>query len=109
MGNYEILLVILVMAVVSFILNALPFYTLHSLKDHPFILYLSRMMPACVVFILVIFSYMALTFIEFPYGIPEVIAGFCVIGIHLKFKNMLLSMGSGIAIFYFLLMLSERI
>jgi branched-subunit amino acid transport protein AzlD len=103
MENYEILAVILVMFAVTFFTRALPFYMAHYLKNNGLVNYLGKIMPACVVFSLVIYSFKDLDFLRFPYGAPEILAALVVVVLHLAFKNVLLSLVGGVAVFYALL------
>ena len=102
MPEHNILLVILVMFVVTFITRALPFYVLQAYKNHNFLHYLSHMMPPCVVLILVIYSFADLEYLHYPYALPEIIAAATVVILHFFFRNVLLSMGGGIFVFYLL-------
>ena len=102
MPEHNILLVILVMFAVTFATRALPFYVLQSFRNHNFLHYLSHMMPPCVVLILVIYSFAALKYLQYPYALPEIIAAATVVILHFFFRNVLLSIAGGILTFYLL-------
>ncbi|NLP14664.1 MAG: branched-chain amino acid transporter AzlD, partial [Clostridium sp.] len=55
--------------------------------------------------LLVVYCLKNVSFISSPYGIPEAIAVFCVVVLHLWKNNTLLSIGFGTAVYMVLIQL----
>lgn len=87
---------ILVMALVTFGLRALPFLVFGSgKKAHPAVTYLGKVLPYAIIGMLVVYCLKNTTFLQTPYGIPELIASALVVGLHVWKRNTLLSVGAG--------------
>ena len=72
-------------------------------KETPkFVKYLGYVLPAAVLGMLVVYCYKSIDFASAQHGIPELLAGALVAGLHLWKKNMLLSIAAG-TIFYMII------
>lgn len=99
------LVLIAVMAIVSFLLRALPFLIFSNGKAPKIILYLGDVLPGAIMGMLVIYCFKNTVVTDFPFGIPEIIATAVVIGLHLWKKNFLLSIGIGTVLYMVLVQL----
>ena len=105
-GNGYVLAQIAVMAAVTALLRFLPFLAFPEGKRRPkYIMYLGQVLPYAVMGMLVIYCLKSTQFLAWPYGLPELIAIACVVGLHLWRKNTLLSIFGGTAIYMVLVQL----
>ncbi|MBR5453400.1 MAG: AzlD domain-containing protein [Clostridia bacterium] len=97
-------LIISVTAVVTALLRFLPFLVFGGNRKTPeMILYLGRVLPAAIMGMLVVYCYKGIDVTAFPFGLPELIAGAAVVGMHLWRRNTLLSILSGTVIYMMLI------
>lgn len=90
------LLIVSVIAVVTVILRFLPFWLFPEGKKTPeFINYLGRVLPYAVMGMLVVYCLKDADVTAYPFGMPHIIAGLLVVGLHVWKKNTLLSIGAG--------------
>lgn len=99
--NWMIIVVIIGMSLASLIPRAIPFYLLKKKADHPVLLYLGKFLPPTIMMLLVLFCLQNVTLGSYPHGLPEFISIAVVVAVHLLFKNALLSIGSGTALFMY--------
>jgi branched-subunit amino acid transport protein AzlD len=100
------LVLIAVIAVATQITRGLPFILFPKNKETPrYILYLGKVLPYSAIGLLVVYCLKNVSFISSPYGIPEAIAVFCVVVLHLWKNNTLLSIGIGTAVYMVLVQL----
>lgn len=100
------LVLIAVIAVATQITRGLPFILFPENKETPrYILYLGKVLPYSAIGLLVVYCLKNVSFISSPYGIPEAIAVFCVVVLHLWKNNTLLSIGIGTAVYMVLVQL----
>ena len=105
MNSTEILITIALVALVTFILRFLPF-ALFSKKKLPEIIgYYGEVLPYAVMGMLVIYCFKSVNLFSDSYGIPELIASLCVILVHKKWHNMLLSIALGTVTYMLLIQL----
>lgn len=64
--------------------------------------YLGRVLPPCIIAILVIYCLKDIQPMTYPHGAPELIATAAVVLLHLWKRNNLLSIGLGTAFYMFL-------
>lgn len=102
MNTEYLLLVIILMCVVTFLFRALPFYCMEFFKHHEIVLYLGRILPACVMVVLVIFSLQDVSYSKNPYGIPEIVSVFVTGLTHVVKRNIFISMLLGTACYVLL-------
>ena len=95
---------VFVMAVVTFLLRALPFLVFRG-ETPAYVSYLGEVLPPAIIGMLVIYCLKDLKPTAFPFGIPELAAVLCVVGIQAWKRNSLLSILSGTAIYMALVQL----
>lgn len=106
MTNVQYALMVLVMAAVTAAIRFLPFMIFNGKRETPaFITYLGRVLPYAVMGMLVVFCFKSVSFLKTPFGIPELIAGAVVVGLHAWRRNTLLSILSGTAVYMLLIQL----
>ena len=89
---------ITVMAVVTILLRFLPFLVFRK-ETPPYIAYLGKVLPPAIIGMLVIYCLKDVKLTVRPYGIPELIAAVCVIGLQVFRRNSLLSILGGTIIY----------
>lgn len=100
------ILLIAVMAGVTFLLRALPFWVFGENRKTPRIItYLSTMLPYAIMGMLVVYCLKDVTLNAYPYGIPEVICCMLVALLHAWRRNTLLSIGVGTVAYMLLIQL----
>lgn len=101
--QYEILL-IAVVALVTMGLRFLPFFIFGGGKETPrFISYLGKYLPYAIMGMLVVYCLKGVSFINAPYGVPELLGVAAVAGLHLWKRNTLLSIAGGTILYMILI------
>ena len=96
---YKIAL-IAVAALVTMSTRFLPFLIFGEKRKTPeLILYLGKILPCAIMGMLVVYCFKDVTFLAYPYGLPELIACVAVALLHIWRRNTLLSIGAG-TVFY---------
>lgn len=90
------------MAVITTFIRFSPFIIFKNHTPKP-ILYLGEVLPYAIMGMLVVYCLKGVSFISYPYGIPEVIAMVLVVSLHKWKHNALLSIFTGTAIYMILL------
>lgn len=103
--NSLVLLTIVIMSLISFTVRALPFYFLELFKDNKIIQYLAYTLPAAIMLILVVFSIQYVNYLQYPYGMPEIISSLLVAIIHVWKRNIIFSITMGVVCYEALLLL----
>lgn len=99
----ESLLIILVIAVITFGLRAAPFILFSRTGETPKVItYLGNALPPAVMGMLIVYCLRNISVMDAPFGIPELIAVVAVAGLHLWRKNNLISILGG-TVFYMVL------
>ena len=99
----ESVLIILIIAVITFALRATPFILFSRTGTIPKVItYLGNVLPPAVMGMLIIYCLRNVSVLDAPFGIPELIAVVTVAALHLWRKNNLLSILGGTA-FYMVL------
>jgi branched-subunit amino acid transport protein AzlD len=89
--THQILLVVII-SLVTFFTRVLPFLLFPEGKEPPrFISYLSQVLPAAVMGMLVVYCLKDVTPLAYPYGLPEVFAVLLVVLSYLWKRNTLFS------------------
>lgn len=97
-------IIIALIAVTTFITRAIPFVLFPENKKIPkTIEYLGKVLPPAVIGMLVVYCLKGITPTEFPFGLPELIAGATVVVLHLWKRNNLLSIGVGTILYMILI------
>lgn len=86
------------MSVVTILLRALPFVVFRK-KTPPYISYLGKVLPPAMIGLLVIYCLKDISLTARPFGIPELIAAACVVGVHAWKRNSLVSILTGTVIY----------
>lgn len=103
MSEKYVIGMILVAALVTAATRFLPFLIFGSGKKTPdIIVYLGKVLPYAIIGMLVVYCMKDIQFLQYPYGLPEIIACAAVAALHLWKRNSLLSIGVG-TVFYMLL------
>jgi len=87
------------MALVILFCRALPFLFFSGKKTPKFLSFVEIYMPALAMAVLALSPYASLRWSKAPYGIPEVVAGIAVLGLHLWKRNPLLSILGGTGLY----------
>ena len=97
------LAIVLVLSVVTILIRSLPFLIFPEGKETPqIVVYLSKVLPCAVMGMLIIYCLKEVTPLEYPYGLPEIIAIAATAGSYLWKRNTLLSILGG-TVFYMIL------
>ena len=99
-GAIRALLVIAFVALVTFLL---PFVLFPEGKETPpYVKYLGKVLPFAIIAMLMVYCLKGTSLLEWPYGLPELIAVAAVVVLHLWKKNTLLSIGVGTVLYMLL-------
>ena len=104
MTDVRSMIIIAVVAAVTMLLRFLPFAVFGKHKKTPeYIAYISSVLPYAIMGMLVVYCLKDVSITAAPHGIPELIAGAVVVGLHLWKKNTLLSIVSGTVVYMLLI------
>lgn len=96
MSNWSVLSLILVMALVTAGLRFLPFVIFTKGRKVPEVVaYLGRVLPYAVMAMLVVYCLKGISFVQMPFGLPEIISVVLVVVLHVWKRNTLLSIVGG--------------
>lgn len=96
----ESLLVIAVVAILTFGSRVLPFLLFPENKKTPkWVLYLGKVLPLAIIGMLIVYCVKDISILSYPYGLPELIGIASVVLLHLWKKNSLLSICGGTVIY----------
>lgn len=100
----ESVILIIVMAITTFITRVIPFIIFPSGKKRPEIIaYLGKVLPYAIIGMLIIYCLKSVSVTGNPYGLPEFIAILFVILVHIWKHNLLLSIGGGTILYMILI------
>lgn len=99
MSGIEIYIAIAIMAVVNFITRVFPFLFFRKNELPWYIVFIEKYFPAVIMTILIVYSVKDVDFSLAPYGLKELGGIVFTAGLHLLFKNYLISIFAG-TIFY---------
>lgn len=92
MNNKEIFFIVAALAAATVITRFLPFVLFPKGKKVPsFVVYLGKILPFAAIGLLVVSCFSGVSFLSYPYGLPEIICVAAAALIHWKKKNTLLS------------------
>ena len=95
--------IIVVATLVTMSTRFLPFLIFGGKRQPPKIItYLGKVLPCAIMGMLVVYCFKDVTFLAYPYGLPELIACVAVALLHIWKRNTLLSIGAG-TVFYMVL------
>ncbi len=97
------LAMILVVAVATFATRAASFLAFPKGKEvPPTVVYIGKVLPPAIIGMLVVYCLKSTSVLEYPYGLPELIACVTVIALHVWKRNILLSIGVGTVLYMLL-------
>lgn len=97
------ILIIAVVAAVTFLTRALPFLFFRNRKTPKIITYLGDVLPPAIMAMLIVYCLKGVSFAAYPHGLPELIAIVIVAALQLWKKNILISIFSGTAVYMMLI------
>ncbi len=98
------LLIILVIAAITFALRAAPFILFSRTGTTPKVIaYLGNVLPPAVIGMLIVYCLRSVSVLDAPFGIPELIAVIAVAVLHLWRRNSMLSILGGTALYMVLI------
>lgn len=97
------LLIIAVVALVTFATRAIPFLIFPKGKEiPPKVLYLGKVLPPAVIGMLIVYCFRNVDFLAGSHGAAELIAAVTVVALHVWKRNNLLSIGVGTVLYMWL-------
>lgn len=97
-------LLVAVIAIITAALRFAPFIVFHG-KTPKIITYLADVLPYAIIAMLVVYCLRNISFVSYPYGLPELISAATVAILHIAFKKTLLSIGCGVVLYMVLIQL----
>ena len=91
-------LLVAVMSIVTILLRFLPFWVFRG-RTPAYIAYLGRVLPPAIIGMLVIYCLKDISFAAPPFGLPELIAGACVVGMQAWKRKSLISILTGTVLY----------
>ena len=99
-------LLIVVAVLVTMATRFLPFLIFgENRKTPPIITYLGTVLPFAIMGMLVVYCLKDVSFLSFPYGLPEIISCVVVAALHVWKRSSLLSIGGGTVCYMLLVQL----
>ena len=95
------IILIAAMSIGTILLRFLPFLIIRK-ETPPYIAYLGRVLPPAIIGMLVIYCLKDVNCTTAPFGLPELIASVCVVGLQVWRRNSLLSILAGTILYMFL-------
>ncbi|MEE1153928.1 MAG: AzlD domain-containing protein [Acutalibacteraceae bacterium] len=96
MDKLHSILLIVVMASVTFLTRALPFIIFNGKRETPkAITYLGTVLPFSIMGMLIVYCFKDVSFFQAPFGLPQIIAIIIVAVLHIWKRNTLLSIVGG--------------
>ncbi len=90
------------MSIVTILIRFLPFIAFRK-RTPEYISYLGRVLPPAIIGMLVVYCLKDISFKASPFGLPELTAAACVIGLQAWKRNSLLSILAGTMIYMLLI------
>jgi branched-chain amino acid transport protein azlD len=103
MSTTKAVIIVAIVAVVTFITRALPFLIFRGNKIPKPVKYLGDVLPPTIIAILVVYCLKSVNVLSYPFGLPELIACAAVAVLHIIWRNNLLSIGAGTLIYMLLI------
>ena len=106
MNDMHALLQVLVMAAVIAFTRFLPFLAFSEGRKRPQVItYLGSVLPYAIIGMLVVYCFKGVSVMQWPYGLPELIASAFVVGMYVWRRNTLISVFGGVAVYMLLVQL----
>lgn len=94
------IILIVVIALGTFLTRALPFILFPANRETPkFVLYLGDVLPFASIGLLIVYCLKNVSILSAPYGLPEGIAIAFIVLVHIWKNNVLLSIGGGTVLY----------
>ena len=103
MSDTYVFLMIVVMAVCTFLTRVLPFLILRKRQTPAFVTYLGQVLPYPIMGMLIVYCLKDVSFLEAPFAVPELIAVAVVVVLHVWKRNTLLCIIGGTACYMILI------
>ena len=91
-------ILVVAMSLVTMFIRFLPFIAFRK-KTPAYIKYLGRVLPSAIIGMLVIYCLKDINLVKKPFGLPEIIAGICVVILQAWKRNSLISILAGTVIY----------
>lgn len=95
LSSNEALIATLIISAVTFFVRALPFLMFRNKQPNDTVVYIGKYAPAVIITILVIYCLKGAFYPLSMIAVPQLICLAVVIGLHLKFRNSLISIFGG--------------
>ena len=95
MNDVQAILLIGVVSLVTMALRFLPFLIFREKKTPEKITYLGKVLPYAIMAMLVVYCLKGISFVQAPFGFPELLGVGCVVLLHLWKRNTLISIAGG--------------
>ena len=95
MNDVQVILLIVVVSFVTIALRFLPFLIFGERKTPEKIIYLGKVLPYAIMAMLVVYCLKGISFVQAPFGLPELLGVTCVALLHLWKRNTLISIAGG--------------
>ena len=95
-------ILVAVMAIVTMLLRFLPFMVFRK-NIPPIITYLGKVLPPAIIGMLVVYCLKDVRITSHPFGLPELLAAACVVGLQMWKRNSLVSILSGTLLYMVLI------
>lgn len=95
MNNFYAAGMIAVMAGVTMLLRMLPFLIFRDKETPAYITFLGKYLPYAIMAMLVVYCLKGISFLQAPFGIPELVSVAVVAILHLWKRNTLISIAGG--------------
>ena len=104
MHDLHSMVLVAVVAIVTMLLRFIPFIVFGKNKKTPdYITYISSVLPYAIMGMLVVYCLKDVSITAPPHGIPELISGAIVVGLHLWKGNTLVSIVTGTVVYMLLI------
>ena len=97
--NSQAIILIATATIATLLTRSLPFIFLNKHRSNKYIIYLGKVLPFSIIGLLMFYSVREVNFMAMPFGLPEIVAIILTAFIHRLFKNNLISIGLGTAIY----------
>lgn len=103
MSNTHSIFLIIVVSAVTMLLRFLPLWIFGNGQKTPEIIqYLGKVLPYAIMGMLVVFCLKGVSFVNTPYGVPELLACCLVVGLHIWKRNTAISIVGGTVVYMLL-------
>ncbi len=104
MNGLQAAITVAVIAMGTLLVRVVPFVLFPKAKNTPpFIRYLGRVLPHAVMGMLVVYCFKSVRFDQFPYGLPEIVAGLATVGLHILRRSVILSIAASTILYMILI------